>query len=702
MRLWSAALRRGGYRRATVAACAVLGASIAALTPPSMRVGEGFLYDVETTIVARLLPASGDTGVAVVALDADSLADARLAALPRTLMAPLHAKVLDGVLGAGASAVGFDFIFAWSGNALALADATLPANYDLPLLDALRRGREHVVLAQAAHSGVARPYAAIMRSFLDRWALGYVEKFPDADGVSRHVPLLLETTDGKSVPTLAGALLARLGHPPTQPTLLLAPRHHLEAVPSYGFAGVLRCAESDPAALVPLFRGKTVLIGTTLADEDRLTSGARFLPPPVAGGGARQVCPPPRLGASDPVSSTVAGVYLHAAAIDAALAGGGIAAAPTASRALLGAVAAFAAGWLGLRLRPWTSFAATAGLAALIFAVATAALARGRWLPAMPAVGLAIGAAVAAYAMRFLLEERRRRSVQRAFGHFLSPIIVNQLVDHEETLRLGGEAREISVLFADLSGFTTLSGQVGAERLMAVTNDYLAEIVAAVESTGGYVDKFIGDAVMAIWGAPAGDREHAAHAAAAALLAVERVETRHRADLAQGAPGYALKAAINSGAAVVGNVGAPGRYNYTAVGEVVNVASRLEGVCGDYGCTLVSGPTTAAEAAGGFLFCELDWVRLKGKREPIPVFELLAASPDVGDRERGYVVAYGEALAAYRAGRFVEAAALWRALRHPHQRAGEAAPPAVMAERAQEFAAHPPTHWDGVWVKVSK
>src|SRR6202012_3992018 len=112
------------------------------------------------------------------------------------------------------------------------------------------------------------------------------------------------------------------------------------------------------------------------------------------------------------------------------------------------------------------------------------------------------GGAIGAYLARFLVEERRRRRVQRAFSHYLAPTIVNRLAEDETDLRLGGERRDVSVMFADLSGFTALSGRVGPEELMEVTNNYLGLIVAEVEKVGGYVDKFIGDAVMAVWGAP--------------------------------------------------------------------------------------------------------------------------------------------------------------------------------------------------------
>jgi adenylate cyclase len=144
-----------------------------------------------------------------------------------------------------------------------------------------------------------------------------------------------------------------------------------------------------------------------------------------------------------------------------------------------------------------------------------------------------------------------------------------------------------------------------------------------VEANGGYVDKFIGDAVMGVWGAPAPNPDHAAAAARATLQAVDEVSKAKAAADARGEHGYSLKIGINSGPAVVGKVGAPERYNYTSVGETVNIAARLESLPGDYGCKIVIGTATAKAIEDRFLVCELDWMKVKGKAEAFPVYELL-------------------------------------------------------------------------------
>jgi adenylate cyclase len=207
---------------------------------------------------------------------------------------------------------------------------------------------------------------------------------------------------------------------------------------------------------------------------------------------------------------------------------------------------------------------------------------------------------------------------------------------------------------------------------------------------------------MGIWGAPAPNPDHAAAAARSALAAVRGV-MRAKADAdADGRPGYAVKIGLNSGPAVVGNVGAERRYNYTAVGETVNIASRLESVPGDYACRVVVGPSTAAAIRDRFVLNELDWVKVKGKDTPLAVYELVAEKPTATDAELAYPAQYCAALELYRAGRFADAEKCWRA-QVIHPALVGASPPLVMAERAAEYRENPPSaDWDGVYVKATK
>jgi adenylate cyclase/guanylate cyclase len=258
-------------------------------------------------------------------------------------------------------------------------------------------------------------------------------------------------------------------------------------------------------------------------------------------------------------------------------------------------------------------------------------------------------------------------------------------------------------MFADLSGFTAMSTKLPPEELMALTNSYHSLMVEAVEANGGYVNQFVGDAVMAIFGAPVQDPDHAASAARAALRIVASVMRAKTDADRRGVPGYAVKIGLNSGPAVVGNVGAPKRYNYTAVGETVNIAARLESVPEDYGCRIVIGPTTAAAIGDRFAICELDWIKVKGKETAFAVYQLIGEKSTVNDAELACLALYEAGLGHYRAGDFAAAEELWRREgEHPNPGASASSPPLVMAGRCATLKAAPPESWDGIYVKSTK
>ena len=189
-------------------------------------------------------------------------------------------------------------------------------------------------------------------------------------------------------------------------------------------------------------------------------------------------------------------------------------------------------------------------------------------------------------------------------------------------------------MFADLSGFTAYSTKVEPEQLVELTNRYLSMITDEVDRHGGYVDKYIGDASMALWGAPVPMSEHGLQAVRAGLQIRDRVETMRTEAEARGDFGFGIKVGIASGMAVVGNVGSERRFNYTAVGETVNIAARLEGLPGIYGCAVIVDETTAMAAGAEILLRELDWVTVKGRAEPLSIFEALGPRETTTDHHR--------------------------------------------------------------------
>jgi adenylate cyclase len=691
------------HRELTCLLCAAVAVLVVGIAHPPVSV-DGYLLDLMIEARAVQFPArdASDSPVAVVAIDGRSLDSPELADYPRVFLAPVWAHLLDVLFAAGARDVGFDEILAYNPDRL----PNFNANFNQPFLAALHKFRGQVVLARSADQVPALPFT--MAAGADSLALAEIPA--DPDGLYRHVPSEHRTDQGV-VPSLAGLLVQRARVPMSMPPeVLIAPRRHLETIPTYALVDVLRCAGS-PEALKQAFNGKIVLIGGTLPEEDRKKSSDRLLTAVTHDSAPVSACGLKRLGASSPTSRTIPGVFVHAAAIEAVVQCRLTSTASPTVVAAIAAVAAAVGAATAMLFMPWIALGVVAAFGAIIFFGATLALQNDLWIPvALPLVSLG-ATPVIGYAVRYLIEERTRRRVERAFDHYLSPAIVSRLASDPSALKLGGEEREVTVMFADLSGFTALSTTVSATELTSKVNRYLGYVVDEVEATGGYVDKFIGDAVMAMWGAPVPDPNHAIKAVRAARAAVEKIQRARAEDEARGERGFSIKIGINSGTAIVGNVGTTKRYNYTAVGETVNLASRLEGVPPLYQCHIVVGPQTARLAASEFVMRELDRILVKGASAPMAIFHPIAiraqATGSQLDRER----LFAKALDEYRAMRFAQAGEIWETLAALEEPASSptngkqkpVGPAAAMAEQARQFAAHPPAQsWDGVRVLVNK
>lgn len=644
---------------------------------------DGLLFDAGLALRARMADEpSIARHVAVVAVDPESLDAPELASLPRTFFGPAWGETITALRAAGAKSIAFDFLLSYSAN-------RFDKGFDRPFMAALYRNRERVVLGRSARSLPARNYLAALRN--DPASLGMMDVSPDADKVYRSIRSTRISDDGKAVPTLAGAALYRAGARSIPEEIILAPTAHPEiTIPTYSLISVLRCAKSDPDALGAAFAGRAVFVGSTIPEEDRKVSSARFIEPashnfkPVSACGLV-----PKAAPSAPGADNVPGVHLHAIAAEAALSGQVTRRAPPEWPAVTAGAAALAGGVIGFALSPlWASLVVIL-LAAGLWLGEIGMLGARVWLPVGFAMLSVIGAGVIAYVVRFLLEEARRRRIQKAFSFYLAPSLVDRMVDSAEPLHLGGEMCDVTIMFADLSGFTALSEKVGPKELVTRTNEYLTLIADEVEATGGYVDKFIGDAVMAVWGAPVRLDDHAEQAVAAAIRIGDRIAEQREQALAAGEHGFAVKIGVNTGDAVVGNVGSEKRFNYTAVGEAVNVAARLEGLPGVYDCRIVLGEKTAQRVRDRFRLREIDMVTVKGKEEPLHIFE------PVEGRDESAATDYDEALTLYRARSFARAATIW-------DRVGDG-PSAVMAERARAFEdSPPPASWNGVWIMTSK
>jgi adenylate cyclase len=307
------------------------------------------------------------------------------------------------------------------------------------------------------------------------------------------------------------------------------------------------------------------------------------------------------------------------------------------------------------------------------------------WLPVFAPMTAAGGAYIARGGIAYLAERQRRQQIKLAFAYYVSPDVVEEITNHPERLTLGGDRRELTLLFTDLAGFTSLSEQLGAEEIADVLNRHLTAMTHIIMRHQGTVGKFIGDAIMAFWNAPLTDPDHAVHACMAAREMQEEA-ARQRAELTrEGLPPLMMRIGIHTGEAVVGNMGSEERFDYTAIGDTVNLASRLEGVNKLYGTGILLSAATADRARESVSVLPVDRVRVKGKTQAIDIFTIGEDGP--------FADAARAAIDAYRDRRWDEAEGLW-------QKAAELRPdasiPVVYLARIASFrSAPPPEDWDG-------
>jgi adenylate cyclase len=320
------------------------------------------------------------------------------------------------------------------------------------------------------------------------------------------------------------------------------------------------------------------------------------------------------------------------------------------------------------------------------------------WNWTAPALSAMVGfAAVTLY--RQLTEEREKRRVRSAFSHYMSPAAVTEVLSNPEGLKLGGERRSCSIFFSDVVGFTTLSESIADPAdLVRLMNRYLGRMTDLILKQDGILDKYIGDAIMAIFGAPVVRADHAARACAAALSNMEDLQ-KLRAELkAEGLPDIDCRIGINTGEVVIGNMGSSMRMDYTVLGDTVNLASRLEGANKPYHTHIMVGPRTRKEASEHdptLVFRRLDLLTVKGKIEPVEVFELVGRTSTVGERTNLIVQLYEKGIDFYRARKFEDAKGTFRAVLEIDPEDG---PSLLYVERCEAFLVEPPPEdWDGVF-----
>lgn len=584
-----------------------------------------------------------------------------------------HARLLDNLREAGVAMVAFDVV---------LAEPSAKED-DAALAAAIKRFG-HVVLA----SDLAFRESAAMRQwfrvdplplFLEAGAQqGYSSLQVDEDAVLRSVPTVqdsfwravlykfdqarpgiitsLEVSEDMRIRWLGGA-----------GTFTYVPYHH-----------VLDPEKNLPAHWKDFFRDNIVLVGrkVSVIGDVGAAQGESYQTPFYSR--TREFMPRVEAHANI-VANMAAGQVLREAP----------------SRWSLGAwcSAVFIALAFMRRWRPLQS-----GVVLVLLAAALAALEIGfflyqaTWVPVAGAAMTVTLIYLAQGAVAFVAEQRQRRELKNAFAMYVPPALVDEVIAHPEKLKLGGERRHMTIMFTDLAGFTTISEQLDPEKVSAIVNQHLGEMTHTIQDHGGTVQKFLGDGILAFWGAPLFDDLQHDKAVRAAIEMQRRMgELSAEIERDTGAV-LRMRVGVNCGDCIVGNMGGNNRFDYTAVGDAVNLASRLEGVNKVYNTDILVSAGVVKEVTNGVCFREVDTVRVKGKNVGITVLtpcaddELLARSM--------------EALALYRESKFDAAEAAWKRMLE----SWPADPVAkVFLERLASFRDDGlPEGWDGIWTLDTK
>ncbi|MBM4273289.1 MAG: adenylate/guanylate cyclase domain-containing protein [Deltaproteobacteria bacterium] len=523
--------------------------------------------------------------------------------------------------------------------------------------------------------------------------LGNVECRPDADGIYRRVPLVVPYKD-LWLPFLSfaafhhfqqpgalsfesGALVLSQTRLPldSQGQFFLKFRGPTRSHRRFAAANVIKSEAQVRHGLAPVypladFAGKWVLVGLTAPGLLDLKAS--------------------------PVGAVYPGVEVHATLLDNLLQGDFLRQAPAAALWAWAAVLA-AAAVLGVLFFPHLGFtlAALAVLVGLHLGLSILAFRLSWWAdPVLPGAALALSFGLAA-AYSYATEGRQKRFIRGMFGQYMSETVINHLLQHPEKLKLGGERRRVTLFFSDLAGFTTLSERLPPETVVGLLNDYLSRMTEIILQEEGTVDKFEGDAIMAFWGAPLDQEDQAVRACQAALSQTAALRELNREFAHQGLPELKLRIGIHTGEAIVGNLGSQKRFDYTVIGDTVNLASRLEGLNKFYATAIMASEVAVADCGGEIEFRELDLVAVKGREAPVRVFEVLAPKGKLTPAQAAVREDFIPGLELYRRGRFEAAAARFT---HALSHFPEDGPAQVFLNRCREFqAAPPPPDWDTVF-----
>jgi len=712
--------------RKAIAIVVIALASGLATTLPPFSLLHGWSIDVLTALRWQAFGPRHDgatSPVAVIAIDEETYETPPFKGSPTPTWTTEVGRVLTAVLDGGAKVAGFDIVFA---NSIELSeipfgDESLGARmrgFDRPFLLSLRAGASagKVVLGE-----ILRADGGIGPSPGQRIAVGQnnirpLNIYSDPDEVVRRVPLTFPG-NGTQVPSMALELASRAQK--TEPvfaddgsatlagyripsavqnTLTLNFDGGAADFQTFSLTDLRACVErNDQEFFRRHFADRVVIFGTLLDELDRKQTSKRFAT------GLEQSAAPRCAPAATPSAaarfgkSSIAGVYIHATAVSNLLARDALVELGRQPRTVLAIGFALLIAFAARSFAPATAASVYLAMVGLWTLCATIAFECLFVLPLSEPFIAGLVALAMMIAYRLVVTDRGQRLLRRSFALYLAPQVIDRMLASNKLPVLGGETREVTVFFSDLAGFSSIAEQMTPTELVAFINEYLSDMTEIIESKGGYVDKYIGDSIVAVFGAPVDDGDHARNAALAALGCRDRLGELNRNSIAFRGHQVAHRMGLNSGEALVGNIGSRRRFNYSVMSDAVNVASRLEGANKHYGTTIIASETTVALTGSTFSWRELDATRVKGRTTPLKIYELVAVAGEGTPQQREAAVAYAEGLAHWRSREFAAAATCFARV------ADFDKPSALFLKRANKFASHPPgPDWEPVSSLESK
>jgi adenylate cyclase len=397
-----------------------------------------------------------------------------------------------------------------------------------------------------------------------------------------------------------------------------------------------------------------------------------------------------------PVSGVYPGVEISATMLDNMLANDFIRPVPPAMVIILTLLIVLLAGWA-------TASASGIARSVLVYVffmglpvvLCLIAYRLGFWLPLMVQEAGVVATLFSAGLIYYTTEGRQKLFIKNAFKQYLSPAVIEQIIAHPDRLKLGGERKVLSIFFSDLEGFTGISEGLDPEALTRLLNVYLTAMTDIIHEEGGTVDKYEGDAIIAFWNAPLEQPDHAVRCVRATLRCQAKLAEMRPALRESLGKDLKMRIGVNTGYAVVGNMGSHSRFDYTMIGDAVNLAARLEGINKQFGTYMLISQSTMEQMAGAFPVREISRVAVVGRKEPVVVYEPMLTD-DIDQQKKKMMEQFSEALALFYRGDFAKARALFSDM------AGSDAVAKAYITKCDDLIASPPQNWQGVWVITTK